>query len=446
MKPPAVALAVLVMLISAIPSEGGQSRGMSYLDNGVIRFGADLDIGGAVTYIADSQKKVNIINSHDWGRQVQMSFYSGPKPFEPDGKKPADHWKQLGWNPIQSGDYKGHRSKVVEHKNNGKEIYIKCIPMHWPLANQPGQCTFECWYKLQKNTVLVRSKLNNNRSDKTQYQGRNQELPAVYTNGPLYRLMTYTGDKPFTGDKLTRIVKTRKGGFPWERYQATENWSALVRDDNWGLGVWNSNSQLTLGGFAGKPGKGGPKDGPTGYISPLQNEILDHNIRYEYSYVLILGSLKEIRKYVCDHSKKPGPPNYVFDNSRQHWVYRHATDKGWPIKGELHIMLDQKDPHMIGPTSFWQAKDAPVLYIHAAYKTEETTGQVFWKTHESGNKYAGNIAFPVVGDGKFRVYEIDLSKSPKYTGAITGLRFDPVNKGSTGSYIRIKSISFKKPS
>ena len=79
---------------------------MEYLDNGVVRIGIDLSIGGAITYFSDLRggDRANMVNSFDWGRQVQMSFYSGPNPYQPNGKKPKDNWKQLGWNPIQSGD------------------------------------------------------------------------------------------------------------------------------------------------------------------------------------------------------------------------------------------------------------------------------------------------------------------------------------------------------
>ena len=105
---------------------------MKYIDNGTIKLGVSLDLGGAITYIADSKTKKNIINNWDWGRQIQMSFYSGPNPFTPNGKQPSRTWAGLGWNPIQTGDYAGNRSKLVEHRNDGKQLYVKCIPMQWP--------------------------------------------------------------------------------------------------------------------------------------------------------------------------------------------------------------------------------------------------------------------------------------------------------------------------
>lgn len=423
---------------------------MSFLDNGIIRLGVNLDLGGSITYLADARDRKNIINNHDWGRQIQMSFYSGPVPFTPGGKQPSKTWAGLGWNPIQSGDYAGNRSRIIEHRNDGKSIYVKCIPMQWPLDNEPGECTFESWIKLEENVVKVRSAINNNRTDKAQYSGRGQELPAVYTNGPWYRLFSYTGEKPFTNDKLTRFTKTwtsleDAGGSPWEHWTATENWAALVNDNDWGLGVFKPDTYSFTGGFFGRPGKGGSRDAPTGYISPVQNEILDHNIVYEYEYVLIVGKLDEIRSYVYQHSQHKSLPDYHFEKDRQHWIYRNAVDAGWPVRGELNISLDRNDPQLIGPVGFWQALDVPMIYIHAACRTYDTHARLFWRTHsEHGFSEQRSAPFEIHPDEQYHTYEIDLSSSPNYKGAITGLRLDPVSTGHKGDYIKIDYISWKQ--
>lgn len=423
---------------------------MSFVDNGTIRLGVNLNLGGSITYLADADDRTNIINHHDWGRQIQMSFYSGPQPFTPGGKQPSKTWAGLGWNPIQSGDYAGNRSRIIEHRNDGKSIYVKCVPMQWPLDNEPGECTFESWIKLEDNVVKVRSRINNNRTDTTQYSGRGQELPAVYTNGPWYRLFSYTGDKPFTNGKLSRFTKTWTSfkdvdGSPWEHWTATENWAALVNDNDWGLGVFKPDTYSFIGGFFGTPGKGGSKDGPTGYISPIRNEILDHNIGYEYEYVLIVGTLEKIRSYVYEHSKRKSPPDYHFEKDRQHWVYRNATDAGWPIRGELNISLDKDDPQLIGPVGFWLARDVPKIYINAACRTQDTRARLFWGTHsESAFTEQRSVSFETRPDGQYHTYEIDLSSSPHYKGAITGLRLDPVSTGHEGDYIKIEYISWRK--
>ena len=39
------------------------------------------DIGGTITFLSRSKDGANLINSHDLGRQVQQSYYSGSHPF-----------------------------------------------------------------------------------------------------------------------------------------------------------------------------------------------------------------------------------------------------------------------------------------------------------------------------------------------------------------------------
>ena len=443
-----------VCLLSA-PSDSN----MSFLDNGEIRLGVDLSIGGSVTYLADSKKRENVINSHDWGRQVQMSFYSGPIPFEPEGKTVNQQWKPLGWNPIQSGDCFGNRSKVLEHKNNGKEIYVRCIPMHWPAKNVPGQCTFEAWYRLEGRAVRVRSRLNNARDDKTQYPGRGQEQPAVYTNGPWHRLFTYDSDAPFTGAALREIrndnPKPGVGGvgIRWAYWKATEKWAALVNDEKWGLGVWSEGPVHFCGGFFGNRGKGGPKDAATGYIAPLGREILDHDIQYEYRYTLVLDSLENIRKYVYEHAPRPAPPKYAFESNRLGWIYRGAHDTGLPqkgdlegaLKGGLNVIADGPGMMLVGPDTFWKADRSHVLKLKAAVvapgRGETVAGRMYWKILPD-DKFTAKRSVPVSlrNDGAIREYRIPLKDAADYRGAVTGLRFDPIAGSRKGDRVRLESI------
>ena len=270
---------------------------------------------------------------------------------------------RIGWNPIQTGDDFGHASRVLEHRNDGSTLYVKCVPMQWPLDDVPGECTFECWITLDGAAVQVRSRLDNARTDKTQYTARRQELPAVYVNGPYDRLLAYTGDQPFSGGALMRIAKPASEPGPWTRWNSAENWSALVRDDGWGLGVWHPGCFSFGGGFAGPPGKGGPHDAPTGYISPGHVEVIDWNIRHEYRYALILGTLDEIRRYVYRHPRRLATPDFHFQRDRQHWYFVNVRDAGWPLRSEWRVTLDRDDPQLISPDVFWQASDVPTLYL-----------------------------------------------------------------------------------
>ncbi len=419
-----------------------QDERVSLLDNGVLRVGANLEIGGAITVLGPSGSEVNLINSADWGRQIQMSHYSGPVPFAPNGKQPQPHWAFLGWNPIQSGDCYGHRSRVVEHSNDGTTLYVKCIPMQWPLENEPGECTYECWTTLEANTARVRCRMANQRTDRTQYAGRDQELPAVYTNGPWWRLMTYDGPAPYTGGALRQIPAQ----MPWSGWLATEHWAALVDDNDWGLGIWEPGATRFIGGFAGAPGAGGPKDGPTGYIAPLQVEILDWNVVYEYEHTLILGSLEEIRDYAAAHADASALPAFLFERDRQHWAYANASDAGWPIEGELRVATEGDDPQLLGPIGFWRAEDAPRLEIEGAWETAGDSAQVFWSRLDAGGfTQERSTRLSVIPDGEVRTYTVYLSASPEYRGPITQLRIDPVDAGGPGQSVRIRSIRLVGP-
>jgi hypothetical protein len=167
----------------------------------------------------------------------------------------------------------------------------------------------------------------NHRADRTQYPARDQELPAVYTVGRLHRLFIYDGPGPFTGAPLRQV---NNSGPPWASWKATENWAALVDDGGRGVGVVHPGVYSYIGGFHGPPGKGGPKDNPTGYIAPVRQEVLDHNIVYEYRYALVLGTLEEIRAYAVAHRVPDTRPDYRFDRDRQHWTNSGAADAGFP--------------------------------------------------------------------------------------------------------------------
>ena len=233
---PAILLAVTPWPTMAHSAPRHQPQ-MSYLDNGVVRLGVDLKVGGAITYLSRSGADQNLVNSYDFGRQVQMSYYSGPVPFALPGKPPKPEWSFIGWNPIQVGDAFGNASLLLEHRNDSKQIYVKCVPMHWPLDRVPGECKYACWFTLDGPAVHARCRLVNDRPDHRQYPARRQECPALYTNGPWYRLMTYTGDRPFTGGELSRIEKRKGERGPWSRWTATESWAALVDDHDFGLGI-----------------------------------------------------------------------------------------------------------------------------------------------------------------------------------------------------------------
>jgi hypothetical protein len=237
-----------------------------------------------------------------------------------------------------------------------------------------------------------------------------------------------------------------KDGRPhWTAFAATEHWAALVDDDGWGLGVIHPDVVRFLGGFSGKPNTGGPDDNPTGYIAPVRREILDSNIVYEFRYTLVLDNLTNIRKEAYKQRPKCDFPVYRFASDRQHWWFLNAEDTGYPIHAHLRVKVEQNDPQMYGPEGYWDAQDAPILDIRAAYRTKNKIAEVFWETTEKpGFPPEQRARFAVEPDGNLRTYEVDLSQSRSYRGQIRRLRFDPVEAGGPGDFVDVESISFRK--
>lgn len=410
------------------------------LDNGIVRVGLDLSRGGAITHLSRGDGP-NRVNNHDLGRQIQMSYYSGPIPYEPGGRKPMPFWSGLGWNPIQSGDVYNNRSRVLESRFKKTRAYVKSIPMHWPLDNVPGECVFESWVELRGPVAHLRQRITNRRDDKTQYPARPQELPAVYLNGPWHRLITYRGDRPFTNAPTEEVPKRPwdENG-PWTTFHNPECWAALLDDQGDGVGVWSPGNPILSGGFVGEPGKGGTLDGPTGYIAPIRTEILDHNIAFESRCSLIVGNLSDIRGWVARQPRPPARPSWRFQKDRQGWHLVNASDRGWPVRGFLDIALDRSDPQLVGPPSFWRAADAPVLVIDAR-SDQESMGEVFWSRHDAPSfSPERRLAFRLPGDGRRQLIRVRLSDHPEYRAALTQIRIDPAPGGIAGSRMQLYGV------
>lgn len=415
---------------------------MSYLENEHIKVGVNLDLGGAITWLSTKDGE-NRVNNFDHGRQIQLSYFSGPVPFEAAGQKPSAHWQHIGWNPIQAGDDFDHGSQTVAHHNDGREIYVKCIPLQWPLNHVPGECVMESWLRLDGPVVLARARLVNARSDSTQYPARLQELPALYANAAFHRVVSYTGARPFSGQP-PEVIPRSTTAHPWSFWLGTEQWSALLNEQDEGLGLITPGRIWFTGGFAGKPGPNDTHATDTGYLAGQALEILDHNIVHEFRYEVVAGTLEQIRARAATHATS-ALPEWHFGHDRQGWHYRHAHDAGWPVRGALQIHLQGADPQLLSPLQLWQAKDAPYLILEAAFTTDEPRATLYWRRFgDAAPAPENHLTFPVTSSGELQQYVIRLGEHPHYTGSITQLRLDPVSAGGENARLTVKSIRLSR--
>jgi hypothetical protein len=286
----------------------------------------------------------------------------------------------------------------------------------------------------------MRFRCTNQRQDKTQYRPCPQELPAVYTISKLWRLMSYTGERPFAGDTLTQVTNDWHQPWPWTRFTATEGWAALVNDHDWGLGVFKADGGEFHGGIYGDGRSEDPKHSSTAYVAPIHLENFDHNIIYEHRTEFMVGKLDDIRTRFNRMAAKL-PPTWRFEHDRQHWTVRDATDQGFPLDGAWRIKFGESNPRLESGVRCWRAEDAPLMKLRLAYTGPGTTLRMLWKRlGDESFDHRRSLSLPLIADGKFHTYQLELKDSPTYRGLLTSLAVDPVIRPQPGGTIAIQSI------
>jgi hypothetical protein len=411
--------ALSVIAAAALAFVAPARAGLSVLDNGTIRVGVDLDQGGRLTWLSRSQGE----HADNLLLESEQSYWGGP--FEPD----------------YSPEWHGYQdpAAVIEHSNHGHTLYDRAV---WAGC----ECSMQTWVTLHGNAVVVRNRLTSFRSDATAYAPGWQELPALYTVAPLYRIVTYDGSAPYRHAPLHDLT-AQAAQFPFYTPRhvgvlASEHWEAAVDDNGFGIGLFEPN---VLDFIAISSGDDGGYGGyPSGYISAVRQEILDANVVYDYTYTLVVGSVRQIRAYAYGHRPDPRP-NYVFARDREHFTEINASDAGFPIAGALRLRVND-DPQLIGPEQEWPASRAPHLYIRGAWHTRQSRAELYWgRPSLVDYLFSEDRAqqFRVRPDGRFHTYRLDLALSPTYSGTIESLRLDPIRNGEPGAWVDITCISWK---
>ncbi|GAB3801931.1 hypothetical protein GCM10028819_30160 [Spirosoma humi] len=428
--------------------------GLQTIENGQIRVGVNTNYGGAITYLAslDSHggqvSTTNMVNNSDLGRQTQIALYSGPADYS---SKSTTGWSNLGWDPIQAGDSHGNPSQIVTFEKQENLLYVKTIPKQFALNNEPGEATIEHWIRLDGNVVKVHAKVVMNRSDKTQYEARQQEFPCAYMNGDYHNMWFYKDSSPYTNGPLHLERIQPPSTTIFGDVHPTEPWMASVNDKGYGVGLYVQDNYEWKRGYFGSDLGGDEYSQVASYIAATNRVILDHNMVYEWDYELIVGHLNDIRQYVYAKPRLTAGLNYRFDTSRKGWYYHQARDTGWPINGKLHINLNTPESKnaITSPFGFWNGRTNPKLYLRAAFKTQSDKVRLKWRRSEDQTIYGTPdryMDFPIINDGEFHTYEIDLSQNDSWLEHTIGqIEFAMTTDGpATNSWVELEWLSASK--
>lgn len=295
-----------------------------YIENNGYKLGVNLDWGGALSYLEDTDSdvqavkkdgrifvdsnaseryglksvnnNVNLINRFDPGRLVQQSYY-GTAEYD-CGEFMGNRWN---YNPVQGGNQFGESSKIVDLVCDENSIYIKCRPLDWAKpATDITPSYMEATYTISKGLVNVTCRF-------VDYSGypqahASQEMPAFYCIEPFNRFVYYSGDKPWTGDKKlsyeNQLIFWPDAGYP--HFQATENWSAFIGefDDSFGIGLYVETAESFLAGVFEREKtvfEDPSIDPTTSYIAAIEWHYFNSFTPMEYSYYLSTGTTDEIR-------------------------------------------------------------------------------------------------------------------------------------------------------
>jgi hypothetical protein len=109
--------------------------------------------------------------------------------------------------------------------------------------------------------------------------------------------------------------------------------------------------------------------------------------------------------------------------------------------GVLFTRSTGGDPHFLSSTISVNAIEFPVIEIRMRVSSG-TDAQLFFTTDKSGDyNERKSIRFKVVGDNRFHIYRLDMSKTSGWESTITQIRLDPIEKKAEVEidYIRITS-------
>ncbi|WP_035616160.1 hypothetical protein [Haloferula sp. BvORR071] len=278
---PLVRLAAFISTISlAAAEEPAVASNTAFLENGKIKLGVDLGSGGSVFWFSNLPDGPNLLNHADRGRFIQQSYYGAP-----DGSVWGD--KPWRWNPVQGGHYQGKPAKLLDQKKTDTELYTKSIPVNWAGGQLLEDCRMEEWITLTDDVATIRFRFSYD--GQQEHPPMHQELPAVFMDYALPKLVFYKGDQPWTGAALTEEIP----GWPNQSRTCDEEWAAYIGPDGRGLGVYfPGNKEITSYRYEGPPG---PQGMGCSYFAPIRTMTIKPGFRHDYSIHLKIGTPEEIR-------------------------------------------------------------------------------------------------------------------------------------------------------
>ena len=327
-----------------------------YVQNDYLKVGMDLLCGGALTYYealpqdgmvlqeildADGNVKlglnyadkegatllndsVNLINIFDKGREVQQSFYADVDVENGYNRGTYVNQNNRDWpyNPVQGGDQDDNSSQIIDYRVEENLLYVKTRAMDWGQHNSTTKSYMENWYTLDEDALIVKNRYIDWNGFIGEGNAINCEMPAVYFAHSFNTYVAYDGAAPWTGaplDKQSELGTWADGAYVTEN--PSEGWFAWVNEDDYGISMYvpgmlfyasgrsdaSISADLSLNHDAYdssmttdyRPARKSDYEQcyvrNTSYTAPVIQTTMDQYVPLEYSYVIRMGFLDDIR-------------------------------------------------------------------------------------------------------------------------------------------------------
>lgn len=327
-----------------------------YVENEYLKVGMDLMCGGALTYLerlpqddevvqevldADGNvaiglnygdkdgaellnESVNLINIYDRGREIQQSYYAiiGEESGYTNGSYNGnDAWP---YNPVQGGDQYENMSQIIDYRVEDNLLYVKTRAMDWSLDNSTTKSYMENWYSLDEDMLYVTNRFIDWNGFEGESEIVNNEMPAVYFAQAFDHIATYNGNNPWTNDTLDiqNSVGKWTGDTAHRNTNPSEGWFAWVNEEHFGIGVYVPGIKSYVSGRSMPETSGSIENNqnaykstmltdyrpdPTSmyascyvsncsYTAPVLRTTMDWYVPLEYTYVIKVDNLEDIRR------------------------------------------------------------------------------------------------------------------------------------------------------
>ncbi|MEX2526828.1 MAG: hypothetical protein WEA09_04260 [Gemmatimonadota bacterium] len=378
------------------------------LENPEVWVEADARFGGSLSGLGLSQE-ASLVNRHDPGRLVQATLYDA-RFYYPHFDPGADIWP---WNPVPGGDRRGIVSGAESWWEDSRAFGMESLPREWS-GSGVSDVVHGVEVSLEGPAVRYRWEFQN-LSDEWR-EGRDQELPAVYTVRGLNRIVGYVGRRPWDGEGVVELELVEGD------HVFTEGWAALVDAQGNGLTVWSPRGDGRFRTFVQGQGSSlDPTANATGYITPLGLADLPPRGVQKGEVYLIPGHWTRARAWIDSHRRELATAFSADSGQWRQWAFAGLlppADDGAAQGAATGLVLGDAPPRLrfhgrdawvYPPPTGWATQAGDSLMVTAAFHGDSVPVSVRYWRHDGTDWYGGcEVPMGAVFDGQVREYRLNF--------------------------------------